>query len=126
SYALISTTKTHSYALNLPRLASLSFREPPSFTLAATDAILARHQDKIAHFAVSEVLTSGGLKLSQIFSPKRKLTLWHRLGVSAVVLGIGIAKEARDAQKPGGRFDGEDLIADMLGIVTGNLLQWQF
>ena len=81
--------------------------------------------DKAAHFGVSAVATESLLKVCQWHEDAHTIPQWCRWSAAAAVFAAGVAKE-RDDGRRGGRFDSSDLSADVLGIVTGQLLQWEF
>ena len=69
--------------------------------------------DKVAHFGVSLFIT---FAVAACFAKSE----WSPLIGAAVALAVGIGKEIYDRAR-GGIFDGFDLWADMLGIITGAL-----
>ncbi len=79
--------------------------------------------DKAAHFGLSSVAVESLIKTCLAIKPEPKLNchLWS----SGAVLLLGLAKEQHDQQQ-GKAFDSKDMSANVLGIITGNLLQWQF
>ncbi len=83
-------------------------------------------QDKILHFSVSAVVSSGSIKLLQAADERHEVTVTNRIASSLFTLGLGYAKEQRDARERGQPIDAGDMTANVLGIITGNLLQWQF
>ncbi len=81
--------------------------------------------DKAAHFGLSSVAVEATMKSCQAIEGSPVVSPVCRYGSSGLVLAIGLLKEVSD-QKRGGRFDEQDLVANALGVVTGNLLQWEF
>lgn len=81
--------------------------------------------DKAAHFGLSSVAVEATMKSCQAWEGRAELTPACRLWSSGLVLTVGLLKEVSD-QKRGGRFDEQDMVANVLGVVTGNLLQWNF
>lgn len=81
--------------------------------------------DKAAHFGLSSVAVEATMKSCQAIEGSPVVSPLCRYGSSGLVLTIGLLKEVSD-QKRGGRFDQQDLVANVLGVVTGNLLQWDF
>lgn len=81
--------------------------------------------DKAAHFGVSVVLVQGFMRGGMLVTEQPHITQENRLWSSLLTFGIGLAKESYDKHR-GREFSGGDLAADGLGIVTGNLLFWQF
>ncbi len=81
--------------------------------------------DKAAHFGLSSVAVEATMKSCQAIEGSPALSPVCRYGSSGLVLAIGLLKEVSD-QKRGGRFDEQDLVANALGVLTGNLLQWEF
>jgi uncharacterized protein YfiM (DUF2279 family) len=93
-----------------------------SVSQAATDTL---PTDKLAHFGLSSVAVEATMKSCQAIEGSASVTPACRAWSSGLVLSIGLLKEVSD-QKRGGRFDEQDLVANVLGVVTGNLLQWNF
>lgn len=81
--------------------------------------------DKAAHFGLSSVAVEATMKSCQALEKRVELTPACRLWSSGLVLTVGLLKEASD-QRRGGKFDEQDVVANVLGVVTGNLLQWNF
>lgn len=81
--------------------------------------------DKAAHFGLSSVAVEATMKSCQALEKSAELTPACRLWSSGIVLTVGLLKEASD-QRRGGKFDEQDVVANVLGVVTGNLLQWNF
>lgn len=81
--------------------------------------------DKAAHFGLSSVAVEATMKSCQAIEGNTVVSPACRYGSSALVLTVGLLKEVSD-QKRGGRFDEQDLVANVLGVITGNLLQWTF
>lgn len=81
--------------------------------------------DKAAHFGLSSVATEAAMKSCQAYAQTPEISPWCRGFGSALALSAGILKEALD-KKRGHGFDQQDLVADALGVLTGNLLQWNF
>lgn len=81
--------------------------------------------DKAAHFGLSSIAVEATLKSCQAIEGTETLSSSCRLWSSGLVLTAGLLKEVSD-QKRGGKFDEQDLVANVLGVVTGNLLQWNF
>lgn len=81
--------------------------------------------DKAAHFGLSSVAVEATMKSCQALEKSVDLTPACRLWSSGIVLAAGLLKEASD-QRRGGKFDEQDVLANVLGVVTGNLLQWNF
>lgn len=95
------------------------------FGLFATPALALPPTDKAAHFGVSAVGTEVMMKICQVADKSHRIPLWCRIGASTTMFAIGVAKEEAD-RRAGHKFDHGDLAADALGIVTGNILQWEF
>lgn len=83
------------------------------------------HVDKVAHFGASALLVESSMRWYSFIEEEPKITWTNRVVSSALTFGIGIAKELYDKRR-GGDFSGADLAADGLGVVTGNLLFWEF
>lgn len=81
--------------------------------------------DKAAHFGLSSVAVEVTMKSCQALEKSVELTPACRFWSSGIVLTAGLLKEASD-RRPGGKFDEQDVVANVLGVVTGNLLQWNF
>lgn len=81
--------------------------------------------DKAAHFGLSSVAVEATMKSCQALQKSADLTSACRLWSSGIVLTAGLIKEASD-QRRGGKFDEQDVVANVLGVLTGNLLQWNF
>jgi uncharacterized protein YfiM (DUF2279 family) len=81
--------------------------------------------DKAAHFGLSSVAAEATMKSCQALEKSADLTPACRLWSSGIVLTVGLLKEASD-QRRGGKFDEQDMVANVLGVITGNLLQWNF
>ncbi len=81
--------------------------------------------DKAAHFGLSSVAVEATMKSCQAWQDSASISPWCRGFSSILVLSLGVAKEIVD-QKQGRSFDQQDLSADILGVLTGNLLQWNF
>lgn len=77
-------------------------------------------RDKARHFFVS-ALTTGGLSWNQKHRFHRNQETDVRVG-AGITFSMGLAKEMRDARKPGGFFNWKDLAADATGIAAGILL----
>jgi uncharacterized protein YfiM (DUF2279 family) len=92
---------------------------------SATAAPTRLPTDKAAHFGLSSVAVEATMKSCQALEKSAELTPACRLWSSGIVLTAGLLKEASD-QRRGGKFDGQDVIANVLGVATGNLLQWNF
>ena len=82
--------------------------------------------DKIMHFSVSAVGTSSSIKLLQAFNPYHEITLTNRILSSLMIAAIGVAKEMHDSTQPNNSYDNQDNEANFYGILTGNILQWEF
>ena len=83
-------------------------------------------QDKILHFTVSEFGTSCLLKTGKVLTGSKTVTTTNRIISSLIMLGVGYAKEKQDMELTGNDFDTGDFQADILGIVAGNILHWEF
>jgi len=81
--------------------------------------------DKAAHFGLSSVAVEASLKTCQAIEGRPLITPTCHVWSSGLVLAAGLIKEVSDQQR-GGVFDEHDLVANLLGVVTGNLLQWDF
>jgi uncharacterized protein YfiM (DUF2279 family) len=81
--------------------------------------------DKAAHFGLSSVAVELSMKSCQAWEGHDEISPACRYGSTGLVLALGVLKEVSDQQR-GGRFDQQDLVADVLGVITGNLLQWKF
>lgn len=81
--------------------------------------------DKAAHFGLSSVAVEATMKSCQALEKSAELTPACRLWSSGIVLTAGLLKEASDRRR-GGKFDEQDVVANVLGVVTGNILQWNF
>jgi uncharacterized protein YfiM (DUF2279 family) len=81
--------------------------------------------DKVAHFGLSSVAVEATMKGCQAIEGSTELTPACRVWSSGLVLTIGLLKEVSD-QKRGGEFDEQDIVANVLGVITGNFLQWNF
>ena len=81
--------------------------------------------DKAAHFGLAAVTTETTLKVCQWHDSAHTISLPCRWAAAGAVMALGVAKELAD-QRGGGRVDAGDLAADVLGIATGQLLQWEF
>ncbi|MBF0442627.1 MAG: hypothetical protein HQK54_12040 [Oligoflexales bacterium] len=82
-------------------------------------------EDKAAHLGLSSVGVESFMKICQVYDKDKKIPGWCRIGASTGMIGIGILKEVADKQH-GGKFDTQDLTADIIGVVIGNILQWEF
>ncbi len=107
---------------------SLKISFPFLLCLALSPAsAMAIETDKAAHFGLSSVTTEASIKICSIWDKGKdqahSLTC-HALG-SSLTLSLGIAKEFYD-KNHNKKFDQRDIAADVLGIITGNLLQWEF
>jgi uncharacterized protein YfiM (DUF2279 family) len=67
--------------------------------------------DKLKHFFLSAFVQSASYSALRLSGVEHDASLW---GASGVTVGVGIAKEVRDAQR-GGRFDVGDLAWDFAG-----------
>ncbi len=83
-------------------------------------------QDKLLHFSLSALATSGSIKFGQALNSRHRITYWNRVLSSMMVLGAGYAKEKYDQDQTAQPFDRADFEADAWGVLTGNLLQWEF
>lgn len=81
--------------------------------------------DKAAHFGLSSIAVEATMKSCQAIEGRAYVSPACRVWSSGLVLTVGLLKEVSD-QKRGGRFDEQDLVANVLGVITGNLLQWNF
>ena len=93
------------------------------FTAPLHAARLGIATDKAAHFGLSSVGTEALIKGCHSVYHLAPITC--HIWASSIMTGLGAFKEWDD-QRRGGRFDPQDLTADMLGVITSNLLQWQF
>ncbi len=82
------------------------------------DRWLAR--DKASHLAVSAALV--GLSYHLLCYEQRKSGSSSRNLAAGISLGWGLAKETRDASRPGNHFCFKDLTADLLGAGLGILI----
>ncbi len=81
--------------------------------------------DKAAHFGLSSVAVEATMKTCQAIEKTQNVSPACRGWSSGLVLTAGLLKEVSD-QKSGRKFDQQDLVANLLGVATGNLLQWNF
>jgi uncharacterized protein YfiM (DUF2279 family) len=84
---------------------ALSLHAPPRLTIAP---------DKLKHFFLSAFVQSASysaLRLSGVEHDGALVT------ASAATVAVGLAKEVHDARS-GGRFDGRDLVWDLLGAAA--------
>lgn len=84
------------------------------------------YQRDITHFTLSSVGVEVMLKTGQVFNKHHKITWINRFISSAIMISIGIAKEEYDHRISGGKYSHRDLVLNFTGIVTGNILQWEF
>lgn len=101
---------------------------PAALLLASSTSFAAPARlstDKAAHFGLSSVAVEATMKSCQAFEKSAELTPACRLWSSGIVLTAGLLKEVSDRRR-GGKFDEQDVLANVLGVVTGNLLQWNF
>ena len=82
--------------------------------------------DKILHFSLSSFMTSSSIRMGQAINDKHKVTWMNRTISSALVFTIGYYKEVYDSTQPYNKFDSEDIRANVFGIISGNLLLWEF
>lgn len=80
--------------------------------------------DKAAHFGLSSVGVEVLIKSCPLFTSRPTLRTCQ-VPASLGIFALGVIKESSDKAK-GRTFDHQDLVANTLGIVTGNLLQWEF
>ncbi|WP_141735644.1 hypothetical protein [Oligoflexus tunisiensis] len=81
--------------------------------------------DKAAHFGLSSVAVEATMKTCQAMEGSSGISPACRGWSSGFVLTAGLLKEISDRQR-GREFDQQDLVANVLGVITGNLLQWNF
>ena len=81
---------------------------------------------KYDHFSLSVVGTEVFLKSGQLVSTKHDITLFNRLVSSVLMLGVGVSKEIYDMRQTKLPFNRRDIGYDALGILTGNILTYQF
>jgi uncharacterized protein YfiM (DUF2279 family) len=81
--------------------------------------------DKAAHFGLSSVAVEATMRGCQAMEQSPVISPTCRGWSSGLVLAAGLLKEVSD-QRRTGRLDEQDLVANILGVVTGNLLQWEF
>ena len=81
--------------------------------------------DKAAHFGLSSVMVQTSMRGFALVSNDPHITSTNRICSSILTLSVGVAKEVYDRSR-GGEFSYPDLAADGLGVVTGNLLFWEF
>lgn len=81
--------------------------------------------DKAAHFGLSSVAVESTMKVCAHWEGKQEISGFCRGWSSGLVIAAGILKEVSDKNR-GRRFDQQDLVADALGVITGNLLQYNF
>lgn len=93
---------------------------------AAEPVAFGVEQDKVLHFSVSALLSAGSIKLFEVTNTAREVSGSQRVMASALTLAAGLAKEINDAQAYRHRFDRGDMTANLLGVITGNILQWEF
>jgi len=96
--------------------------------LLYTPSLMAQEieQDKILHLTVSAVGAAGLIKLGQTINQKHNITILNRIISSILMLGAGYSKELYDQIQPDNKFDNQDMQANLLGVITGNILQWEF
>ncbi|MDP2807727.1 MAG: hypothetical protein Q8O74_06275 [bacterium] len=82
------------------------------------DRWLAR--DKVSHLAVSAALV--GFTYHLLRYEQQKTGASSRNLAAGISLGWGLAKETRDASRPGNHFCFKDLTADLLGAGLGILI----
>lgn len=82
------------------------------------DRWLAR--DKVSHLAVSAALA--GFSYHLLRYEQRETGSSSRNLAAGISLGWGLAKETRDASRPGNHFCFKDLTADLLGAGLGILI----
>lgn len=82
------------------------------------DRWLAR--DKVSHLAVSAALV--GFSYHLLRYEQRETGASSRNLAVGISLGWGLAKETRDASRPGNHFCFKDLTADLLGAGLGILI----
>ncbi len=82
------------------------------------DRWLAR--DKVSHLALSAALV--GFSYHLLRYEQQKPVASSRNLAAGISLGWGIAKETRDASRPGNHFCFKDLAADLLGAGLGMLI----
>ena len=82
------------------------------------DRWLAR--DKVSHLALSAALV--GLSYHLLRYEQRKQRTSSRNLALGLSLGWGLAKETRDASRPGNHFCLKDLAADLLGAGLGIII----
>jgi VanZ family protein len=85
-----------------------------SFLLIFTTSLQAIETDKRAHILISAIIT----KLTQQNSNKKTAI--------AIGLSLGVVKELYDSTQPNNKFDVEDIIADVVGVVFGAYLPKPF
>jgi uncharacterized protein YfiM (DUF2279 family) len=81
--------------------------------------------DKAAHFGLSSVAVEATMRGCQAWEQDLSISPACRVWSSGLVLAAGLLKEVSDHKRKG-RFDEQDLVANILGVATGNLLQWDF
>ena len=81
---------------------------------------------KMAHVSLSAVGTEAFLKVGQAFNKSHEITFLNRVLSSSLMLGVGLGKEVYDARITGLPINTRDLGFDAIGILIGNILQYQF
>ena len=102
----------------------ISMATEPEAQAKSVDVAKIASTDKAAHFGISSVTVEIVIKGCPLMIQKPNFWNCHT-PASLGVLALGVFKEYSD-QRAGRKFDNLDLVADTLGIITGNLLQWRF
>jgi hypothetical protein len=106
---------------NIGLLSALLFMAP----YAGASGLETLPTDKAAHFGLSSVAVEATMKTCQAIEGSPAISPSCRGWSSGLVLTAGLLKEVSDQQR-GRKFDQQDLVANLLGVITGNVLQWNF
>lgn len=83
--------------------------------------------DKAAHFGLSGMATIFAMRVGQVVTGDREISLGNRIVSSLLVFAIGVGKEVEDRKKYDDHvLDVGDLDADAAGILTANILMIKF
>ncbi len=96
------------------------------FAFADSSTGLPIADDKLSHVCVSATGVATLETVWKTFDEEHRVNWMNRGISSSAILGFGIYKEMMDMKRKKQNFDWEDLSADVLGIVTGNLIHWEF
>lgn len=86
----------------------------------------AQSMDKLAHISVSAMGVASMERSWQLFLGTERISFTSRALSSAAMLSVGYLKGRRDAARHSHKFDHEDMAANIIGVMFGNLIVWEF